>query len=146
MLQNENTGDSGEEKLGFRRILLMAFGCICVLLGVIGLILPLLPTTPFLLVALWAFSLSSKRFHNWLYSHRFLGPLVQNWDRYRVIPRKAKFLAVSMMTASLLLVAYKGLVPLWGLALIGVFFLLIAGFILSCPSDKPGKDTQNPVE
>ncbi|MCZ4280337.1 YbaN family protein [Kiloniella laminariae] len=146
MLQTENTGDREEEKLGFRRILLMAFGCFCVLLGVIGLILPLLPTTPFLLVALWAFSLSSKRFHNWLYSHRFLGPLVQNWDRYRMIPRKAKLLAIGMMTASFLLVAYKGLVPLWGLALIGVCFLLIACFILSCPSDKPGKGDLDPVE
>ncbi|OUS18848.1 hypothetical protein A9Q97_00120 [Rhodospirillales bacterium 47_12_T64] len=115
----------------------MGLGWTCILLGVIGVVLPLLPTTPFLLVALWAFSHSSKRFHDWLYTHKYLGPMVQDWNRYRIIPVKAKVLAISMMSASLAFVAYKGVLPLWGLALIGLSLLCVAIFILRCPSHHP---------
>ncbi|KKJ76639.1 hypothetical protein WH95_12625 [Kiloniella litopenaei] len=128
-----------KKKTGIRRVCLMCIGWICVGLGLIGIILPLLPTTPFLLVALWAFSHSSERFHNWLYQHHLLGPMVRDWDCYRVIPVKAKALAITMMSASLAYVAYKDVVPLWGLGLIGFCLLCVAIFILRCPSRPPAR-------
>lgn len=88
----------------FLRPLLIAFGWLCVALGLIGVVTPGLPTTIFLIMAAWAFSRSSRRFHAWLYGHKHLGPIVQNWDRHRAIPVKAKIMAVSMMTISLLIV------------------------------------------
>jgi uncharacterized membrane protein YbaN (DUF454 family) len=72
------------------------------LLGLLGAMLPVLPTTPFMLLALWSFSRSSRRFHDWLYGHRLFGPPLRQWQRHRVIPLPAKWLATLTMSASLL--------------------------------------------
>ena len=85
---------------------LIAFGWICVGLGVIGAFLPVMPTTIFLIMALWAFSKSSVRFHRWLYSHPQLGRPLRDWQAHRVIPIPAKCLALGMMTLSLLYVTF----------------------------------------
>ena len=82
------------------RHLYFILGWIFFVIGGIGAFLPVLPTTPFMLLALWAFSKSSERFHHWLYHHRVLGPPLQQWQQYRVIPRMAKFMAVSVMSLS----------------------------------------------
>ncbi|CAB0920335.1 hypothetical protein FRC0418_02252 [Corynebacterium diphtheriae] len=58
--------------------LLLAIGCVSVTLGVAGVILPLVPTTPFLLLAGVCFAKSSDRFHTWLMEHRILGPYIHN--------------------------------------------------------------------
>jgi uncharacterized membrane protein YbaN (DUF454 family) len=55
----------------------LALAWVSFALGVVGLVLPVVPTTPFMLVALWAFSRSSRRFHDWLYHHRIFGPPLQ---------------------------------------------------------------------
>ncbi|HIP67766.1 MAG TPA: DUF454 domain-containing protein [Chromatiales bacterium] len=60
----------------------------------LGLILQILPTTPFLLVAAACFANSSPRFHNWLLNLRVFGPLIRNWQETRSIPKKAKLLAI----------------------------------------------------
>ena len=69
-------------------------------LGAVGAVVPGLPTTLFMLFALWAFSKSSQRFHDWLYAHPNFGPPLQQWRKYRVISLKAKLLSVTMMTLS----------------------------------------------
>ena len=80
---------------------LIAFGWFNVALGVVGAFLPVMPTTVFLLIALWAFSKSSARFHYWLYTHPHLGRPLRDWHRHRMIPLPAKVLAVAMMGTSL---------------------------------------------
>ena len=84
---------------------LIAFGWLNVGLGVLGAFLPVMPTTIFLIVALWAFSRSSLRFHAWLYHHPRFGPPLQAWHKHRVIPLPAKLFAVAMMSASLIYVS-----------------------------------------
>lgn len=109
-------------------------------LGAVGTVVPGLPTTPFMLLALWAFSRSSRRFHDWLYNHRLFGPPLQQWHQYRVIPRKAKLLSVSMMIASLVYLFAFTEVNLW----IKLFTLLVmaygAYYILSKPSARSAAD------
>lgn len=83
---------------------LMAFGWLNVGLGVIGIVVPGLPTTPFLLLAAWAFSRSSRRFQVWLYSHRILGPPVRHWREHRAISRRAKVASLVMMASSVVVV------------------------------------------
>ena len=93
-----------------------------------------------MLLALWAFSRSSERFHNWLYTHRIFGPPLQQWQRYRVIPVKAKLLSVSMMVISLIyLFVFTG-VNIWIKLLTLLVMAYGACFILTKPSHKPMVD------
>lgn len=89
---------------GFARRALFAFGCLNVALGLIGAILPVMPTTVFLIAATWAFSKSSTRFHFWIWNHPLFGPSVRAWYENRAIPFRAKVAAITMMSASFLYV------------------------------------------
>ena len=116
---------------------LLALGWLNVGLGVIGMALPVMPTTVFLLIALWAFSKSSLRFHRWLYAHPVLGRTIREWHAQGVIPVRAKVLAVGSMGLSL------GAVTLlaaghWALPVsLAVVLAGVAGFIVSRPSRIP---------
>ena len=78
-------------------------GAIAVLLGILGIFLPLLPTTPFLLLASWCFARGSDRLHAWLLSHRVFGDYLRNFEAGRGIPLKAKILATVTLWGSILL-------------------------------------------
>ncbi|HLM46070.1 MAG TPA: YbaN family protein, partial [Myxococcaceae bacterium] len=88
------------------RFVFLAIGFLCVGLGVLGAFLPLLPTTPFLLIALWAFSRSSRRFHHWLYTHPRFGPRLQAWQQHGIVPVRVKVSAISAMAVSFSLLAF----------------------------------------
>lgn len=81
--------------------LLLAIGCVSVTLGVAGVILPLVPTTPFLLLAGICFAKSSDRFHTWLMEHHILGPYIHNW-RNRQMTSKDKVRTVAAIWVSML--------------------------------------------
>ena len=122
--------------LGVRRVfkaVLIVFGCFNVLVGVVGIIVPGLPTTIFLIIALWSFSQSSERFHRWLYNHRLFGLTLQNWTAHGVIPRKAKALAVTVMSISWCVITYSFEGWLWS-GVAGTLMVIVAGYILSRPS------------
>jgi uncharacterized membrane protein YbaN (DUF454 family) len=73
---------------------LIAFGLLFVGLAVLGMFLPVLPTTPLLLLALACFARSSEKLHGWILSHGVFGPIVRNWHETRSMPRRAKISAV----------------------------------------------------
>ncbi|MGD8783396.1 MAG: YbaN family protein [Thioalkalispiraceae bacterium] len=112
--------------------------------GVVGAFLPVLPTTPFMILALWMFSKSSDRFHDWLYNHRVFGPPLQRWHEYRVIPWPAKMASVTMMTASFVLMVLYSPMPWWSHALVGLLMLYGAWFVLSKPSFAPEQNNRSP--
>lgn len=89
------------------RTIYMLAGLLMTALGIIGAFLPLLPTTPFLLVAVWCFSRSSPRLEQWLLNHRTFGPLLQNWRREGAISARAKTIAICMILASYGLFYYR---------------------------------------
>ena len=76
-----------------RKFLYNVAGCSCVGLAFLGLFLPLLPTTPFLLLAAFCFSRGSERLHGWLLGHRTMGPIIRDWNERRVIRPRVKVLA-----------------------------------------------------
>ena len=67
-------------------------------LGLLGIPLPLLPTTPFLLLSAWFFARSSERWHRWLLEHEFIGPTLRNWEENRCINLRVKVVAITTMT------------------------------------------------
>lgn len=80
------------------RMLWLLAGIVALGLGMLGIFLPLLPTTPFVLLAAWCFSRGSTRCEAWLLNHRVLGPMVRDWRERRAVPLRAKQLATVMMT------------------------------------------------
>jgi len=106
-------------------------------LGAVGAVVPGLPTTLFMLLALWAFSKTSQRFHDWLYAHPTFGPPLQQWRNYRVIPLNAKLLSVTMMALSFTYLFFFTTINTWILLLIALVMLFGAAFILSKPSRVP---------
>jgi uncharacterized membrane protein YbaN (DUF454 family) len=84
------------------RVLFAALGCFFVVVGIVGIFVPLLPTTPFLLLASACFARSSARLHNWLRTHRTFGRLLRDWEDGKGIPLRAKILAIAMMWPSMI--------------------------------------------
>lgn len=121
----------------FHRPLLFVLGLVLVGLGLLGAVLPVLPTTPFLIFALWCFARSSERFHTWLYYHRLFGPSLQEWEQHRVIPVTAKAVAVVGMIASMTYVLLLTSTPWQGSAAMGTVLVATAWYILSRPSRSP---------
>ena len=112
------------------RYVLLAIGWLSVALGVIGIFLPVLPTTPFLLLAAACFMRSSKRFYLWLVNHRQLGPWIVDYLEDQGIPLKGKVYAISLMWLSIGLSCY--LVPLfWARAFMLTSAVLVSLYILS---------------
>ena len=85
----------------FRRRAYFGIGWFFFGLGALGAFLPVLPTTPLMIIALWAFSQSSEKFEQWLYNHAVFGPPLQRWHRFRVISVPAKVASVGAMAASI---------------------------------------------
>jgi len=81
------------------RLLWVTIGLAAIFLALLGVLLPLLPTTPFVLVAAFAFARSSSRLHRWLHNHALFGGLIENWNRYGAISRAAKTTAIASMAA-----------------------------------------------
>lgn len=107
----------------FTRLLLLLSGWIAVVLATLGVVLPLLPTTPFLLLAAWCFSRSSPRFHHWLLYRSWFGGYIRHWQEHKGLPRKAKRRAVIVILMTFA-------VSLWLVKLIYIRLLLLV--ILAC--------------
>ncbi len=82
------------------RHLFVACGCVAMLLAVLGVFLPVLPSVPFVLLAAACFARGSQRFHGWLLEHHITGPIVRDWYRHRSLPPGIKGWAFFLMTVS----------------------------------------------
>lgn len=119
------------------RVVLLVSGWLCVGLGLIGVLLPLLPTTPFMILASICFARSSPRCHRWLLSRPHLGPAIQDWEREGAIRTRAKVLAILVLVLVIGATAVFAPVTLAvRLSVVGVG-VAVAAFIYSRP--VPGK-------
>lgn len=123
------------------RPLLVLTGVMSLILALLGVVLPLLPTTPFLLLSAACFARSSKRLHGWLLAHPRLGPFISDWELGGAIRPAAK------RTATLLILISGGLslflvkAPAWAQAAMALTFLGVLTFIWSRPSTpRPGAE------
>lgn len=114
--------------IGYRILAYTSLG-----LAIAGIVLPLLPTTPFVLLAAWSAGRSSPEFLQWLHNHRTFGPILHNWKQNRAVPLKAKWSACAMLLISWGIL-YATAAPKWLLAGLGVFFCCLLIFLFSRPS------------
>lgn len=114
--------------------LLVALGWLSLALGFLGLFLPVLPTTPFVLLSAYCFSRGSRRMHAWLLGSRLFGPLIVDWERDGVIRPRTK--AIALGTMALLFGYMLAFVPVrWPLKLVVLAVgVAVATFILTRPS------------
>lgn len=120
------------------RFTYLALGYLALGLGILGVFLPLLPTTVFLLVAAWSFARSSRRLHDWLLSHPRLGPPLVRWSRYRCLSQASKRLATVAILLSFGFSAYslRAEPVLVALLLTGMVALLVyLNTRATCPRD-----------
>jgi len=118
-----------------KRLLWFSLGWISLGLGLLGAFLPILPTTPFMLLSAAAFAKSSPRLHRWIVEHPTFGPPVRDWHAHGAISRRAKLMATAAMGAVLLLSLLLRL--RWEVLAVQALCLVGAGaFILSRP-DSP---------
>ncbi len=104
------------------KFLLTILGCLSLGLGILGIFLPVLPTTPFLLLAAALFLRSHKGLYDWLLNHPRLGPYIRNFMVHKSIPLKVKVISVSMVWVTLLYCAVF-VAEHWAFRL---FFILLA--------------------
>ena len=117
-----------------KRHLLFAAGWVMVALGVIGIFLPVMPTTVFMIAAAWFFTRSSPRFEAWLLNHPVFGPPVMRWRENGAIGQRAKTLAVVSMAGGFAVFWYVVAPSPTLAAIVAVVLLLSAAFVLTRPS------------
>ena len=115
-----------------KKSVLLSLGMLCVALGIVGVALPVLPTTPFMLLAAFFFAKSSDRLHAWLLGHPRFGPQIKNWQAHGAISRDTKYLAVATMLVLLVLSFLLGL-PLLVVSIQAVAMAAASAFILTRP-------------
>ncbi len=123
-----------------KSFLYVVAGWICVGFAFIGAILPLLPTTPFLLLASWCFYRGSPRIHAWLHRSRWFGPTLDDWHEYRGIRRTVKYRTLGLVATVVIVSLLLNSLPSWlkyiALGAVGIGVYVIAT-VPTLPDDTP---------
>ncbi len=106
-------------------------------LALAGVVVPGLPTFPFLLLAAWAAARGSKRLHDWLYAHPRFGAALMDWERERAVSRRSKWIAIALLAASWLLTVWRVDNP-WVPIGLGALFLTVGSYLVTRP--EPSAD------
>jgi len=113
------------------RIFMIISGTVCLVLGVIGIFIPLLPTTPFLLLSAAAYFRGSERLYGWLINHKYLGVYIRNFREHKAIPLHAKFFSVSLLWGTIGYCIIFLSLPVWAKILLGCIVVGVTWHILS---------------
>ena len=123
-----------KERSKFVKGLYFTAGSLCLILGIIGIVLPILPTTPFLLLAAACYARSSERFYNWLLNNRILGSYIRNFREGRGMPIKIKIFTITLLWITILISAFLFIKILWvRILLIGIACAVTIHIILIRP-------------
>lgn len=116
------------------RAILILIGGLAVALGILGIFLPLVPTTPLLLLAAACFARASRRCYLWLLNNRLLGPYIREWRQHRSLSRRAKVTLLALLWGSFILTSCFALSHPLGKALVFVIPIGITVFVLRVPT------------
>lgn len=121
--------------VGLRRGAWAVLAWLSIAVGTIGIFLPLLPTTPFILLAAWAAPKASPRLHHWLHTHPQFGPILQAWRDEGAVPPAARITAGIMLILSWSLLVWLR-VPTFALWLTGLLFAGVMAFLMTRPNPR----------
>ncbi len=116
------------------KLLWIILAWISLTLAVVGAFLPILPTTPFVLLAAFLFSKGSPRLHHWLIGHRLFGPPIRDWQAGLGISLKAKIMAIIMMWVSILYSANYHVPIIWVKVLLVIVAIGVSIFLIKIPT------------
>jgi uncharacterized membrane protein YbaN (DUF454 family) len=120
------------DPVSLRRLAYLCLAWTCIGLGAAGIVLPLLPTTPFLLVAAWAAPRGSPRLDAWLLRHPHFGPPIRAWREERAVPLRAKWLACMLLLVSWVVMAVSA-ASYWVPAITAPLFIAVALYVCTRP-------------
>ncbi len=119
---------------GTKRTIYFVLGWVMVALGFIGVLLPVMPTTIFLIIAAWCFSRSSPRFEKWLLEHPVFGPTLVQWREHGAVSKRAKWIACGGMALGFgTFYTFARPTPLLG-GIVALFFIACATYVVTRPS------------
>ena len=120
----------------FFRYLLISSGTISLVFGIIGIILPILPTTPFLLLAAACYARSSQRFYNWLMNNRWFGNYIKNYHEGRGVPLKFKIFTISFLWITILFSIYYVVDNFWAEVILFIIAISVTIHIITIKTYK----------
>lgn len=126
-----------------QRILLLSLGWLAIVLGTLGIVLPLLPTTPFVLLAAWCFARSSPRFHHWLLWKSPFGRFIRHWQQHRAMPPGSKMRAMLLIVITFSVSIYL-VNLLWVRIMLGVMLCLLLLFMWRIPVVAESSEPHEP--
>ena len=117
-----------------KNYLFIILGTFFLILGIIGILLPILPTTPFLILTAFFYSRSSEKFHNWLMNHKWFGPPVHDWNERGAISTKIKIISTTMILISSTFVFFRESIPFWAKIAYGLTIASVITFMWTRPN------------
>ena len=120
-----------------KRLAILTLGCISLAVGVIGIFLPLIPTTGPLLLAAVCFDRSSPRFHSWLMNNRYLGGYIKNYREGRGLPMMQKVCTIGLLWTTITLSIVFAVDAIWGKALLAIIAIAVTVHVATLPTYKP---------
>ena len=120
----------------YKNLWFKALGLILVALGIIGIVLPVMPTTIFFILALTCFTRSSPALEQWLLNHPRYGVTLKQWQAHKVVPVKAKCYAAIGMLIGFIFLLYSA-APIWVICLVAVIEVLVMIYLILRPSSHP---------
>ena len=104
-------------------------------LAILGIVLPGMPTVPFLLLTAWFAARGSEPLHRWLYAHPHLGSLLINWEQQRAVSRRSKMAAIALLPISWGIMYWRIDIP-WLLGGLSLLFVAVATFLMTRPEPR----------
>ncbi len=132
---------NAEKRRKMQKKLMVAAGWSSVGLGILGMFLPILPTTPFILLAAWLFCRSSKSAEQWLLNHKIFGKIVENYRTNKGIPLHVKIIAISTLWGTMAYSIFWVVEPLWLKILLGTIATGVTIHILRYKTIKTKNET-----
>jgi len=120
----------------YKNLWFKALGLLLVALGIIGIVLPVMPTTIFFILALTCFTRSSPELEKWLLNHPRYGATLQQWQAHKVVPVKAKCYAAIGMLIGFIFLLYSA-APIWVIYLVAAIEISVMIYLILRPSSPP---------